>query len=184
MLLQYETNRLILKVLGSDYAQEVLDFYLNDKDLFERYEADRSPNFYTIAHHTQLLELEYRLILKMQLVRFFVFLKEDPNRIIGTVSLYDLAIPAGRGEVGYKFSSQYHHQGYAAEAMEKLIDIAFTELGIHRLCARVMEENTPSIRLLEGLGFQKEGICREYMCLRGQWTDHLQYSLLVPHLYL
>ena len=182
MLLQYETNRLILKVLGPDYAADVLEFYERDRELFERYEADRSPNFYTEVHHAHLLEVEYRLILKMQLVRFYVFLKEDPSRIIGTVSLYDLVLPYGRGEVGYKFSSEYHHLGYATEAMEKLIEIAFTELKLHRLCARVLEENTPSIRLLEGLGFEKEGICRDYMCLRGTWTDHLQYSLVVPNL--
>jgi ribosomal-protein-alanine N-acetyltransferase len=182
MLLQYETNRLLLKVLGPDYAEQVLDFYLEDQELFERYEADRSPNFYTKEHHAHLLEVEYRLILKMQLVRFYVFLKEDPEHIIGTVSLYDLALPYSRGEVGYKFSSRYHHRGYASEAMEKLIDIAFTELHVHRLCARVLEQNTPSIRLLEALGFKKEGICRDYMCLKGQWLDHLQYSLIVPEL--
>ena len=41
MLLKYETNRLILKVLGPDYAPDVLRFYENDRELFERYETDR-----------------------------------------------------------------------------------------------------------------------------------------------
>lgn len=180
MLLQYETNRLILKVLGPDYAADVLRFYEKDKELFERYEADRCPNFYTEGHQRNILHLEYGLCLKLQLIRFYVFLKDDPSSIIGTVSLYDVSTHFARADVGYKFSSQYHHKGYASEAVEKLIDVAFADLGLHRLCARVQEENIPSIHLLESLGFEKEGICRGYMRMRGQWVDHLQYSIIAP----
>lgn len=182
MLLQYETNRLILKVLEPDHAADVLHFYEKDKELFERYEADRSPNFYTEGHQRNLLRVEFGLCLKLNLVRFYVFLKEDPDTIIGTVSLYDVSKPFARANVGYKFSSQHHHKGYALEALEKLIEIAFVELELHRLCAHVQSENAPSIRLLQRLEFEQEGICRDYMCLRGKWTNHLQYSLIAPEL--
>jgi ribosomal-protein-alanine N-acetyltransferase len=184
MLLQYETRRLILKVLGPDYSNDVLRFYLKDRALFEQYEADRSSNFYTEGHQRTILQLEYSLTLKLSQVRFYVFLKEDPETIIGTVCLYDISNSYSRADIGYKFSSQYHHKGYATEAVEKLIDIAFSELCLHRLCAHVQENNIPSIKLLIGLGFEKEGICRDYLCLNGVWTDHLQYSLIVPTLSL
>ena len=184
MLLQYETNRLVLKVLGPDYSSDVLRFYLKDKELFEKYEADRSPNFYTEAHQRNILYLEYGLTLKMSQVRFYVFLKEDPSTIIGTVCLYDISRIYSKTDLGYKFSSQFHHKGYASEAVEKIIDIAFTELNLHRICAHVQEENLPSIRLLMNLGFEKEGICRDYLCIEGTWTDHLQYSLIAPELIL
>lgn len=180
MLLQYETRRLILKVLGPDYSYDVLRFYERDKELFEKYEADRCQNFYTEAHQRNILQLEYGLCLKFHHIRFYVFEKEDPSTIIGTICLYDISRPYARAELGYKFNSRYHHRGYASEAVEKLIDIAFTELNLHRLCARVVQENTPSIRLLHGLGFEQEGICRDYMCFHGVWTDHLQFSLLAP----
>ena len=184
MLLQYETRRLILKVLGPDYANDVLRFYLRDRQLFEQYEANRSPNFYTENHHRTILQLEYGLTLKLAQVRFYVFLKDDPETIIGTVCLYDISNSYSRAEIGYKFSSAYHHKGYATEAVEKLIDIAFSELNLHRISAHVLEENVPSIRLLIGLGFEKEGICRDYLCLNGMWADHLQYSLVAPTLHL
>ncbi len=182
MLLQYETRRLILKVLGPDYANDVLRFYLRDRELFEQYEADRSPNFYTESHQRNILQLEYKLTLKLSQVRFYVFLKEDPETIIGTVCLYDISSSYSRAEIGYKFSSAHHHKGYATEAIEKLIDIAFSDLNLHRLSAHVLEHNIPSIRLLIGLGFEKEGICRDYLCLNGLWTDHLQYSLVAATL--
>ena len=182
MLLQYETQRLILKVLGPDYSNDVLRFYSNDKDLFERYEADRSVNFYTEPHQRTILQLEYGLALKLSQVRFYVFLKEDPDTIIGTVCLYDISNTYSRADIGYKFASEHHHKGYASEAVEKLIDIAFSELNLHRICAHVQEGNLPSIRLLHNMGFQQEGICRDYLCLQGVWTDHLQYSLIAPEL--
>ncbi len=184
MLLQYETRRLILKVLGPDYSNDVLRFYQKDQELFEQYEADRSPNFYTEPHQRTILQLEYGLTLKLSQVRFYVFLKEDPETIIGTVCLYDISNSYSRAEIGYKFSSAHHHKGYATEAVEKLIDIAFSELNLHRLCARVQENNVPSLKLLIGLGFEKEGICRDYLCLNGVWTNHLQYSLIAPTLQL
>lgn len=184
MLLQYETRRLILKVLGPDYASDVLRFYKNDRELFEAFEPDRSPNFYTESHQRNLLRAEYGLSLKLVQVRFYVFLKESPDTIIGTVCLYDISNIYSRADIGYKFASKFHHKGYAYEAVEKLLDIAFMELNLHRVCARVQEENQPSIRLLAGLGFEKEGICRHYMRLNGHWIDHLQYSLLAPEPYI
>ena len=180
MLLQYETRRLILKIIGPDYANNVLKFYLNDKELFEKYETDRSPNFYSEGHQHNILQVEYGLALKMQQIRFYVFLKDKPDQIIGTICLYDVSSIYSRAEVGYKFSSKYHHKGYASEAVEKLMDIAFIELNLHRITAHVQEENSPSIRLLEGLGFEKEGICRDYLYLHGTWRNHIQYSLLSP----
>lgn len=180
MLLQYETNRLILKVLTPDYAADVLCFYQKDKTLFERYEPDRCSNFYTEEHQRTILQLETALILKQQLVRFYVFRKEAPDTIIGTVSLYEISKPYARAEIGYKFSSQYHHHGYASEALEKVLDVAFSDLNLHRICAHVHPENQPSIHLLENFGFAQEGICHHYLYMNGRWTDHLQYSLLSP----
>ena len=50
MFFQYETPRLLLKVLRADCAPQVLDFYNRDKELFEMYEIDRVPDFYTVKH--------------------------------------------------------------------------------------------------------------------------------------
>ena len=50
MLFEYKTDRLILKILSPEAAPMVLDFYLRDQELFERYEPKRSENFYTIMY--------------------------------------------------------------------------------------------------------------------------------------
>ena len=48
MLFAYETERLLLKIIKPDQADAVLDFYMRDKELFEKFEPDRMPNFYIL----------------------------------------------------------------------------------------------------------------------------------------
>ena len=49
MLFAYETERLLLKIIKPDQADAVLDFYMRDKELFEKFEPDRMPNFYKMC---------------------------------------------------------------------------------------------------------------------------------------
>uniref|UniRef100_UPI004056DC29 GNAT family N-acetyltransferase n=1 Tax=Agathobacter sp. TaxID=2021311 RepID=UPI004056DC29 len=184
MLFEYTTERLILKILTPESAADVLAFQTEDKELFELYEADRCPGFYTLEHHKKTLEYEFRLALKNINVRFYVFRKEDPSQIIGTVCLYEISSVYKRCELGYKFASRFHHHGYAYESLMKAIHIAFHELDIHRIGAHVQETNLPSIRLLKKIGFEQEGICRHHLCIKGQWTDHLQFSLFSDDLHI
>lgn len=176
---EYETERLMLKILKPDQAPQVLDFYLRDKELFEKYEFDRLPDFYTAKYQKQVLVFENKMMKQGSLYRFYVFRKEDPMQIIGTISFHHISQGYFSScEIGYKFSSAFHHRGYACEAMRKIVGLIFDEIGLHRIVAWVQPDNEPSIRLLESVGFKREGICRDYLKLHGMWTDHAQYSLL------
>lgn len=61
MLFAYETERLLLKIIKPDQADAVLDFYMRDKELFEKFEPDRMPNFYTRQFQRQMLLFEYNM---------------------------------------------------------------------------------------------------------------------------
>lgn len=181
MNLIYETDRLILKVLRPEAAKKVLCFYLDNKELFEKYEARRPDNFYTAKYQKSVLLCEYNLTIQLSAVRFYVFLKDDPERIIGTVCFRDITRSIYEScEVGYKFDERFWHHGYATEALIEGIDIMFGDLGLHRITACVMPENTPSIRLLESLYFKREGLLRQNARINGKWSDHYLYSLIHP----
>lgn len=184
MNMSYETTRLRLELLTTSSMRQVLEFQLRNRELFERYEPTRPENFYTLNHQQAILKCELKLALKLSTIRFYVFQKEDASRIIGTVCLHDvLRMPYCCCEIGYKFDHAYHHQGYAREAVCKALDIAFSELKLHRVFARVMPENQPSIRLLESLGFVQEGLEHGCTQIQGVWRDHLRYALLSPTSY-
>lgn len=177
---EYRTARLSLKLLTPDHYREVLAFQIRNKEIFEKYEPTRPDNFYTLSYQHTLLKYEYKLALKLSTVRFYAFLRENPDTIIGTVCLHDILRGAySCCEIGYKFDSAYWHQGYAREALEKIIQIAFYDLNLHRIFARVVPENKPSIRLLHSLDFLEEGLERASLQIQGEWTDHLRFARIV-----
>ena len=90
MLFAYETERLLLKIIKPDQADAVLDFYMRDKELFEKFEPDRMPNFYTRQFQRQMLLFEYNMAVQGTLFRFYVYEKEHPDRIIGTICVHHI----------------------------------------------------------------------------------------------
>ena len=177
--MEYQTERLILKILTPDYANEVSRFLSKNRTIFEPYEPFTSPNYYTAQHQYTLLSCELQLALQAKTIRYYVFLKETPQTIIGTVCLHDISGSYHSCcELGYKFDSEYQHMGYAKEAVAMVISIAFDALGLHRVSARVMPKNTASIRLLKRLFFEEEGLERECLYIQGKWENHLRFSLL------
>lgn len=181
MLFDYETERLVLKIIKPDQGAAVLDFYLRDKELFEQFEPERMVNFYTTQFQKQMLLFEYNMAVQGTLFRFYVYEKENRDRIIGTICVHHIVRGfSSRCEVGYKFSSAYQHKGYAYETLRFVTDLVFKELKLHRIMAWALPDNEPSIRLLKECGFVYEGICHDYMLLQGQWRDHAQFSLLAP----
>lgn len=178
MQFTYETENLILRVIDQTQAPKVLEFYKNNPEF-----AEVEPvmhNFYTLQFHETVLGYEYKLILKMNLLRLWIYSKEDPQTIIGTLSFRNISKTFFHScEVGYKMDKQYRNRGYCSEALQKGFEIMFTEMDIHRIEAIVLPDNQASIHLLEKLGFQREGLKRQCVQLQGKWRDHYQYSLLV-----
>lgn len=175
----YETARLQIRILNGTHAAEALGFYERDRELFEQYEPLRAHNFYTENYHRYLMNYEYNQILKGTMMRYWLFPKEEPDKIIGTVSLRNIMRGSyNKCEIGYKLSGAYQGQGYAREGVSRIIQIAFTELDLHRIEACCMPDNESSINLLESLNFGLEGKLRKYAQIRGRYEDHLLFSLL------
>lgn len=179
MDLYYETERLTLRVLQEDMAQQVLDFYLENKAVFEAREPDRQPNFYTTEYQATLLRAEFQLAMNRNAVRFWIFEKNCPAKIIGTVSFQNIIRSVYQTcQIGYKLGVNYWHRGYAQEAIARALSVVLTELKLHRVEALVLPDNLASIRLLERLGFEWEGICRSCIYLHSGWADHIRYSYI------
>jgi len=102
----------------------------------------------------------------------------ETNKLIGTVTLFHLNLSNGRAEIGYAMGSAYWGNGYMNEALTALIIHAFDVLNLRRLEADVDPRNTPSVRTLERLGFQREGLLRERWHVGGELQDALFYGLL------
>lgn len=134
MELCYETDRLQLRLLDETWAERVLQFYLNGKEVFEAREPDRPTNFYTSDYQTALLHYRSQMTLKMAAVRFWMFEKENPERIIGTISFQNILRSVYQScQIGYKLDPHYWHHGYAREAVARTLSIVLSEFDLHRV---------------------------------------------------
>ena len=79
----------------------------------------------------------------------------DSGELIGDLGLHLLDDAAV--ELGISLAPAHQGRGYAREAVEVMFDFAFGGLHKPRVIALVDPRNTPSIRLLEGLGMQRTG---------------------------
>lgn len=83
-----------------------------------------------------------------------------------------------RAEIGYWISSEFEGKGYITRACRALIDLAFNELGVHRVVIRAGTENHRSRAIPERLGFTQEGVLREEGSGSGGFHDLVVYGLL------
>lgn len=83
-----------------------------------------------------------------------------------------------RAEIGYTISRQYWGRGYATEAVQELVRFAFDEMGLVRLEAVCLPDNTASSRVLEKVGMQYEGLLHSYQTWRGVPCDLKMYAIV------
>lgn len=98
--------------------------------------------------------------------------------LIGTVILHHFVDPSRRCEVGYALARPHWGKGYIGEALEAALDYGFGVLDLNRIEADIDPANIASARVLERLGFRKEGYMPERWIVNGKPADTVNYGLL------
>ena len=81
-------------------------------------------------------------------------------------------------EIWYKFFPAYWGKGYATESLQRMLRFGFDDLKLHRITAGCAVDNVASIRVLEKVGMQREGRCRQLLPLKAGWSDNFEYAIL------
>jgi ribosomal-protein-alanine N-acetyltransferase len=117
--------------------------------------------------------------LRADLAYAFLIFRDSDGAMVGGLTLANIRRGVAQaGSIGYWVGDSYARQGYMTAAMRALIPFCFGTLRLHRLEAACIPSNTASVRLLERVGFQREGFARAYLCINGSWQDHLLYARL------
>ena len=114
---------------------------------------------------------------------------EREGRVVGDLLLrvedgwgqQEVAASAARtqAEIGWAFDPAVQGQGLATQAVRRLVEACFTDLGLRRLTAVCFADNAPSWRLMERIGMRREGTFRADSLHRdGRWLDSYAYGLL------
>lgn len=80
--------------------------------------------------------------------------------------------------LGYWMGQPFAGRGIMTKAVRIMKVYAFEKLGLRRIEAGCIPNNTASIRVLEANGFEREGYARKYLCINGIWQDHFLYACL------
>ena len=112
------------------------------------------------------------------LFQWGIALSGGSEKIIGTCTLSHLDQSNRKAQVGYALAREHWGKGYINEALTALLDFAFGELNLHRVEADIDPYNEASIRVVEKLGFQREGYLRESWIIGGEVKDALYFGLL------
>ena len=102
----------------------------------------------------------------------------ESGKLIGDVMLRWLSAEHSCGEIGYVFSPAYSGRGYAAEAAHAGLHLAFDDLGLHRVIARVDARNSASARLAIRVGMRQEAHMVENEWFKGEWTDEIDFAMV------
>lgn len=110
--------------------------------------------------------------------RLLVCRKED-DAITGQFGLSQIFYgPFCNAYLGYYGFVPFARQGYMREGLALVLAHAFDTLELHRLQANIQPGNGPSIALVRGAGFTREGFSRRYLMINEDWRDHEQWALL------
>ncbi|MFZ6052481.1 GNAT family N-acetyltransferase [Halocola ammonii] len=168
------TDRLLIRnLLVSDL--EAFLAYRSDPEVaryqgFEPFDLDRAKEFI-------LENAEKTIGMLGEWVQFAIELNPT-KQLIGDCAIKISADDHRLGEVGITISPTFQKSGYAKETLTAIVDYLFSLDDFHRITERVAPENTASVRLLESLGFRKEGHFIENVFLKGRWQSELQFALL------
>lgn len=103
--------------------------------------------------------------------KFFDWAVVYKDKMIGTCGFTKICEDCLSGEVGYVINPKYSGMGIATEAVKRVIEFGFEELGLRRIEAHYMPENVASRRVMEKCGMTFEGILRQSMLVKGQLID-------------
>lgn len=105
-------------------------------------------------------------------------IRDGSGRLIGTMYFKIASVPDRTAEIGWLLDPRFQGHGFAHEAASLLLDLAFGELGLHRVYAELDPRNAASVALCLRLGMRHEAHFRDHMWFKGDWADTGIYAVL------
>jgi len=169
-----------IRLISTSDVTELADYYARNRTHFAPWEPKRSANFYEYEQMLdRILEAEGQFHADKQ-VKLGVFC-HTTQRMIASIDFSQIVRgPMQACFVGYSIDAQKQGQGLMQEFMPHCLGYMFNAFNIHRIMATHMINNERSGRLLEALGFEKEGYAKSYLNISGTWEDHVLTALVNP----
>lgn len=104
---------------------------------------------------------------------------DDDGEVVGRINLNNVVRGAFQSaSVGYWVAEEATGRGLATSAVAEMVQVAFTQQGLHRLEAGTVPDNVRSQRVLLHNGFVQFGLAPRYLSIAGRWQDHVLFQRL------
>ncbi|WP_211749267.1 GNAT family N-acetyltransferase [Paenibacillus sp. Marseille-Q4541] len=168
-----ETQRLFLREITMQDAIPIYS-YLSLDEVTRYYGRESMESLEQAEEIVALFDTNYR---DKRGIRWGIE-RKDTGQFIGTVGFHSWVPRHRRAEIGYEIHPDHWRKGYASEAIREAIAFGHDTMNLSRIGAITFIDNEASGQLLLKLGFEKEGVLRDYMVHQGASHHAFIYSLI------
>jgi ribosomal-protein-alanine N-acetyltransferase len=177
------TGRVVLRIAQPGMEVQLAHFYAeNFAGHLDRWSPPAPAGGFGQAYWAERLQVFVREFEQGASARFVLQLPGPATGpVIGTCNLSQVVRgPFQACFLGYQIARDQEGKGLMHEALASCLAFAFGPMRLHRVMANYRPENVRSARLLERLGFVREGFARSYLFIDGEWRDHVLTALASP----
>ena len=157
------------------HAAPLSELYTANREFLAPFSPLAEDTFFTEAAQLQRIDLMSR---RARAGDNYAFAIEVGGEVAGTLTISDIVRGSFQSaHLGYWVSRHLNGRGVATESVHQAVRIAFGALGLHRLQAATLLDNTASQRVLKKNGFERIGVSRAYLRIAGRWQDHILFAL-------
>ena len=167
-----QTERLILRKLSLDDAEEIFDLRSNEEvnKYLDRQKANEIDDAIAFINKLNISAANDKL------TYWGICLKNNP-KLIGTICLWNLNVDENKAEVGYELLPDFQGQGIAQEALSEVINFGFDVMKLQTIEAYTHKENLQSTKLLEKFNFTRDLIAESKIDFAVDNPNTVIYSL-------
>lgn len=168
------------RLVTLDDVPDLVELFRNNREFLAPWEPDRDVDFFSLKG--QYSVVQEALERHEQGLTYPHVILDGSSRIVGRITLGNLVRgPFQSSSVGYWVSERVNGKGLASAAVQAIKQLAFEDLGLHRIEAGTLVHNIRSQRVLEKNGFVRFGLAPSYLAIAGTWQDHVLYQVLNPN---
>ena len=101
---------------------------------------------------------------------------EHQGDIVGVIGFHEFENENRQTSMGFWISSSHQGKGIVSSSCARLIEYAFTDLGLNRVVMKIAEDNVPSRRVAERNGLAYEGTCKQSEWLYDHFVNQVIYA--------
>jgi [ribosomal protein S5]-alanine N-acetyltransferase len=167
----------VLRQLQPDDAERLAYLYQANREFLAPWEPVRPESFFTVEGQRSVVA--DALARQRDGLMFCQVILDPTGQAAGRINLSNIAHgPFQSANVGYWLAEEAGGKGLATAALGELVDLAFGELGLHRLEAGTIPNNLRSQAVLRKNGFVAFGLAPKYLQIAGRFTDHVLFQRL------